>query len=92
MGQQPLRPLGVSNRPVEGEKVVVEEAETAMTMTQKEKEEEEVVVPDQPEEEEEAAAEAVEEEEEAVEAEEVLLGEALANPQTMDPIQTQSQM
>ena len=86
MGKPLRRLLGVSNRPVEGEE---EEAVGVMTMTMVE-ERVEVVVPDQQEEEEEAVAEAVEEEEEAVEAEEVPLGEDLANPQTMDRIQTQS--
>ena len=86
MGRPLQRLLGVSNRPVEGE----EEEAGVMTMTMEERVEEEVVVPDQQEQamEEEAVAEAVEEEEEAVEAEEVPLGEDLANPQMMDRTQT----
>ena len=89
MGKPLRRPLGVSNRPVEGE----EGMEGAMMMMMVRKRvEEEVVVPDQQavKEEEEAVAEAVEEEEEAVEAEEVPLGEDLANPQMMDRIPTQN--
>ena len=85
MGRPLRRLLGVSNKPVEG----VEEAVGVMTMMMVMEKVEEVAVPDQQEqvEEEEAVVEAVEE---AVEAEEVPLGEDLANLQTMDRIQTQN--
>ena len=85
MGRPLRRPLGVSNKPVEG----VEEEVGVMTMMMVMERVEEEVVPDQQEqvEEEEAVVEAVEE---AVEAEEVPLGEDLANPQTMDRIPTQN--
>ena len=90
MGRPLRRLLGVNNRPVEGEEEAV--GVMTMTMVREKGKEEAVVVPDQQavKEEEEAVAEAVEEEEEAIEAEEVPLGEDLANLQTMDQIQTQN--
>ena len=90
MGKPLRRPLGVSNRPVEGEEGM--EGAMTMTMVRERGKEEAVEVLDQQAvmEEEEAAAEAVQEEEEVVEAEEVPLGVDQANPQMMDRIPTRN--
>ena len=88
MGAPLLRPLGVSNKPVEGEE---EEAEVAVMMMMMAMEMMEATGRQEQQEEEAVEAEEEEEAEEAVEAEGEQLGETPVIPQTMGRTRTQSQ-